>query len=151
MINTFIFNTQSLLFLFNTYIYTYILLLILLCFYRSIVLLVMQYFFRVVCFSLNNLCDFFFHCSPAPILDLGYSRSVLPVYSRVQSEWDSWWHICLLVFLCYEIPLHRSRLYGCALPEDKVGWLACLCTLFIIGSNLLWRYFEKKYSSTKLI
>lgn len=55
-----------------------------------------------------------------PVSDLGYSRSVLPVYGRPQSKWDPRRHNCVLILRCYEIPLHCRRQYGCALPEDEV-------------------------------
>lgn len=64
--------------------------------------------------------EYFHRCSSVPVSDLGYSRSVLPVYSRPQSKWDPRRHNCVLVLRRYEIPLHCRRQYGCALPEDEV-------------------------------
>lgn len=86
----------------------------------------------IVCPKLSKTMHYLLR-TLALISDLGYSRSVLPVYSRFQSHWNSWWHICMLIFLCYEITLHCSRLHGCAVPEDKVG---CHVLLIIDSKGL---------------
>lgn len=66
--------------------------------------------------------------SPGCVSGLGYSGAALFAYTGFWGKWNPWWHYCVLILLCYEIPLCCRWRHGCALPEEKVG-AAPLCSV----------------------